>query len=75
MIDVDTKWWTIIIDTELVEPHAIVVDARDTEKRLYFTDKQGIYRAGLDGAGRETIIDSDLSDPNGLSIGRKVAGR
>ena len=71
MIDLETKWFTFTIDTDLVEPRAIAVDPRVTEKRLYFTDKHGIYRAGLDGAWRETVIDTDLADLNGLSIGRR----
>ena len=65
---------SVIINTNLIEPRAIAVDPRDTEKRLYFTDSHGIYRAGLDGVGRETIIETDLMEPNGLSIGMWLVG-
>ena len=72
VMDLDRNWWTIIIDTDLVELRAIAVDPRNKEKRLYFTDKHGIYRAGLDGAGRETVImvRDNVTAIRALSIGR-----
>ena len=70
VMDLDTNKFSIIIDTDLVEPRAIAVDPRDDQGWMYFSDKHGIYRAGLDGAGNMTLIDNDVFDPNGLSIGR-----
>ena len=72
-MDLDTKRIATIMETNLFEPRAIVLDPRDGERRMYFTDwgfKHGIFRAGMDGAGRETLVETNLLWPNGLTIGR-----
>ena len=72
-MDLDTKKIATILDTQLYDPRAIVLDPRDGERRMYFTDwgfKHGIFRAGMDGAGRETLVETNLLWPNGPTIGK-----
>ena len=61
-----------LIETDLDEPRAIVVDPRRGEGWMYWTDwgeKARIERAGLDGSNRQVIVKNDIQWPNGLTIG------
>ena len=48
VMDLDTKKVATILDKNLFEPRAIVLDLRDDQKWMYFTDwgfKHGMWKA------------------------------
>ncbi len=61
-----------LIQEKLDEPRAIVVDPREGQGWMYWSDwgeNARIERAGLDGSNRQAIVSSDIQWPNGLTIG------
>lgn len=66
-----TRWRKTLIDTDLDEPRAIIVDPRDKHRMMYWTDwgqKPKIERAYLDGSSRQQLVTSGIEWPNGLTI-------
>ena len=62
----------ILIQDDLDEPRAIVVDPREGQGWMYWSDwgeNAKIEKAGLDGSSRKAIVSSDIQWPNGLTIG------
>lgn len=60
-----------LLNTNLDEPRAIVVDPRQGQSSMYWTDwgtDTKIEKAFLDGSHRTKIISTDLQWPNGLAI-------
>lgn len=61
-----------LINTDLSEPRAIVVDPRENQRFMYWSDwgnDPKIERAGLDGGRREVIVHGqDILWPNGMTI-------
>ena len=62
-----------LIQEDLDEPRAIVVDPREGHGWMYWTDwgeNARIERAGLDGSHRSPVVSTDIQWPNGLTIGK-----
>jgi hypothetical protein len=66
-----TMWRRTLIDTDLDEPRAIVVDPREKHRSMYWTDwgsHPKIERACLDGSDRRAIVTDNIQWPNGLTL-------
>ena len=73
VLDLDTGYHKTLINTDLDEPRAIVVDPREDQRFVYFTDwgqEARIERMGLNGEDRTVLLSgSQVAWPNGLTIG------
>ena len=75
VMSLSTSHRRTLIQTDLDEPRAIVVDPREGEGWMYWTDwgeNAKIERAGLDGSNRQAIVTKDIQWPNGLTIGNYI---
>jgi len=71
VISLETRHRKIVVQLELDEPRALVVDPRLQHGKMYWTDwgeSPRIEVAGLDGSHRNTIVHSEIQWPNGLTI-------
>lgn len=62
---------TTLINTNLDEPRALVLDPREKHGWMYWTDwgeTPKVEKAGMDGTHRKTIVTSNIQWPNGLTI-------
>jgi len=60
-----------LVSADLDEPRAIMVDPREGQGWMYWSDwgkKPKIEKAGLDGSHRRAIVTEDIQWPNGLTI-------
>jgi len=64
-----------LLNSNLDEPRALVVDPRDDQGWMYWSDwgeghwgEGRIERAGLDGTQRQTLVSNGISWPNGLTV-------
>jgi hypothetical protein len=60
-----------LVNTNLDEPRAIVVDPRQKYKLMYWTDwgsEPKIERANMDGTDRQVIVRENILWPNGLTL-------
>lgn len=76
VISLDTQYKKTLLNLDLDEPRAIVVDPRDKQKWMYWSDwgeKGRIEKAGLDGSHRQAVVTTDIQWPNGLTIGKSYA--
>jgi sugar lactone lactonase YvrE len=71
VINVDSGYRRTLLKEDMDEPRAIVVDPRDDQGWMYWSDwgtVPKIERAGLDGSRRQAIVTTDIEWPNGLTI-------
>ncbi|XP_005110515.1 low-density lipoprotein receptor-related protein 6 isoform X2 [Aplysia californica] len=69
-ISLDTPDYTdVLLPLDRVK-HAIALDYDSTSGFVYWTDDevQTIQRAQLDGSEQETLVDTEVDDPNGIAI-------
>lgn len=71
VINVKNGQRTVLFNTNLDEPRALVLDPRDGQGWMYWTDwgtEPKIEKAGLDGNHRQAIVSDGIKWPNGLTI-------
>ena len=75
VMSIRTNHRRTLIEDDLDEPRAIVVDPREGQGWMYWSDwgeNARIERAGLDGSSRQAIVTKDIQWPNGLTIGELI---
>jgi len=66
-----TSWHRTLINTDLAEPKAILVDPRTPNRTLYWSDcgtRHRIERSYLDGSARQTVVESAIVCAVGLTL-------
>ncbi|KAK2100001.1 hypothetical protein P7K49_021349 [Saguinus oedipus] len=69
-ISLDTPDFTdIVLQVDDIR-HAIAIDYDPLEGYVYWTDDEvrAIRRAYLDGSGAQTLINTDINDPDGIAV-------
>lgn len=69
-ISLDTPDFTDIVLQVADIHHAIAIDYDPLEGHVYWTDDEvrAIRRARLDGSGAQTLVSSEVSDPDGIAV-------